>query len=1373
MAFMLSDTQVPVLLTQHLLLKSLPQHKAKVVCLDADWEDITQERIENPVIQVNADNLAYVLYTSGSTGQPKGVCCCHLGVINLLADFQERQPLAAEDNCSLWTNLSFDVSVYETFSALLAGGRLNIVPNHVRVDAIALIQWLSERQIRSAYIPPFFLNDLADWLEQQPNQLSLQRLLVGVEPIAESLLASISQRIPGLQIVNGYGPTEATICATLYSVQPQFARDRNTPIGRPVKNTEIYLLDLNLQLVPIGVPGEIYIGGAGLARCYLNQPDLSAEKFIVWHNQGLYKTGDRAKYLPDGNIEFLGRLDYQVKLRGFRIELGEIEAVLRQHPAVREAVVLAREDVSSHQRLVAYIVQNLNPSLSNEQQPETRLEVEHISQLQLVYDQFYSWTFSPLDASINLRVWTSRYTGQPLSEAEILECVDNTVERVLSVQPSNVLEIGCGTGLLLFRIAPHCLHYCGIDISDVALHHIQQQMAVQTPELVEKVTLLQGAAHQLEGIEANKFDTVILNEVIQNFPSIDYLAQVLANLVEVVQPGGCIFLGGVRSLPLLEAFHASLQLYQASSSLSKADLQQQIQESLRSENELVIDPAFFTALKQSLPNISQVQIQLKGGRHHNELTRFKYDVILHVGAEVKIPPDLSWLDWQKQMLSVNAVRQLLLETKPEVLGITRVPNARLLAKVQLLELLKSDRQPETVAALRQAVQTMGNAGVDPEDLWALSHELPYFVNISWSGSGADGDYDVVLCRQSTTSDKKVPKVAIPAFTGETVNIRPWSYYANAPLQQKQGRKLVLDLRRDLAQKLPDYMVPAAFELLEALPLTPNGKVDRASLPAPEQTRSELEATYTAPRHSVEELLAEIWVQVLHLERVGIHDNFFELGGDSILSLQIISKARDAGLQLTPKQIFQYQTIAELSTVASTIQTTIQAEQGIVTGTVFLTPIQQWFFEQNLLDAHHWNQAVLLETRQKLDVAGLEESVRALLKHHDALRLRFVKEASGWQQFYADVDEVIPLIELDFSKLSESQQKQAIEDTANELQASLNLSEGSLIRVALFQLGDNQPNRLLIVIHHLAVDGVSWRVLLEDLQTSYEQIGRGELIELPPKTTSFKQWSEQLQEYAHSAALQQELNYWLTELQKPISLLPVDANGINTMATAQTVSVSLSVEETQSLLQEVPKVYNTQINDVLLTALGQAFSQWAGMDSVLVDLEGHGREVFSESIDLSRTVGWFTSVFPVLLAGKNSQPGEALKAVKEQLRRIPNRGFGYGVLRYLSSEEVALALKALPQAEVTFNYLGQFDQSLPPSSLFKIASESTGNLYSPRGSRAYLLEINGLVAVGQLRLEWSFSETVHRRETVQRLAEGYIEALRSLIAHCQSPEAGGY
>jgi non-ribosomal peptide synthase protein (TIGR01720 family) len=315
--------------------------------------------------------------------------------------------------------------------------------------------------------------------------------------------------------------------------------------------------------------------------------------------------------------------------------------------------------------------------------------------------------------------------------------------------------------------------------------------------------------------------------------------------------------------------------------------------------------------------------------------------------------------------------------------------------------------------------------------------------------------------------------------------------------------------------------------------------------------------------------------------------------------------------------------------------------------------------------------------------------------------------------------------------------------------------------------------LLIVIHHLAVDGVSWRVLLEDLQTSYEQISQDKSIQLPTKTTSFKQWSEQLQEYANSAALKPELNYWLTELQKPISRLPVDANGINTMATAQTVSVSLSQEETQSLLQEVPKVYNTQINDVLLTALGQAFSQWMGMDSVLVDLEGHGRETFSESIDLSRTVGWFTSVFPVLLAGNNSQPGEALKAVKEQLRRIPNRGFGYGVLRYLSSEEIALKLKALPQAEVTFNYLGQFDQSLPPSSLFKIASQSTGNLYSPRGSRAYLLEINGFVAVGQLRLEWSFSEAVHRRETVQRLAEGYIEALRSLIAHCQSPEAGGY
>jgi non-ribosomal peptide synthase protein (TIGR01720 family) len=506
--------------------------------------------------------------------------------------------------------------------------------------------------------------------------------------------------------------------------------------------------------------------------------------------------------------------------------------------------------------------------------------------------------------------------------------------------------------------------------------------------------------------------------------------------------------------------------------------------------------------------------------------------------------------------------------------------------------------------------------------------------------------------------------------------------------------------------------------------------------------------------------------------VGIDDNFFELGGDSILSIQVISQANRAGLRLTPKQLFQHQTIAQLATVADTTGTQ-QSEQGLIIGDVPLTPIQHWFFEQNLSDPHHWNQAVLLELRQPLEPALIESVLQELLKHHDALRLRFAGGESGWQQEIANPDEVAPFTCIDLSSLPPEEREAAFQTAATQLQASLNLSEGPLLRAALFDLGKHQPNRLLLTIHHLAVDGVSWRILIEDFQTAYGQISRDETVALPPKTTSFKQWAERLHEWARSPELQGELDYWFALSHQPTSRLPIDfSTAANLVASEKTVSVALSVEETKLLLQEVPAAYRTQINDVLLTALGQAFERWTGNNSLLLDLEGHGREDIFEGVDLSRTIGWFTAVFPVLLnLEKPSDLGAAIKSVKEQLRAVPNRGIGCGVLRYLNPE-IAKSLHELPQAEVSFNYLGQFDQVLPQSSLFMLSFEPSGPIRSPRGNRRYLLEINGFIASSKLQLDWTYSENIHRRESIENLATGFIESLRSLIQYCQSPDAGG-
>lgn len=548
----------------------------------------------------------------------------------------------------------------------------------------------------------------------------------------------------------------------------------------------------------------------------------------------------------------------------------------------------------------------------------------------------------------------------------------------------------------------------------------------------------------------------------------------------------------------------------------------------------------------------------------------------------------------------------------------------------------------------------------------------------------------------------------------------------------------------------------------------SNKVDSLSL----YSRPNLQNTYVAPRNHVEQTLADIWQQLLGIERLGIYDNFFELGGDSVISIQLVARANQAGLQISTQQVFEHQAIAELAAVAGITQVW-QAEQGLVTGSLPLTPIQHWFFEQNQPDLHHWNQAVLLEVPQVLDPAMLEKALQQLLMHHDALRLRFTQSESGWQQFIASPDEVVPFTQVDLSVLLTDEQS-AMEAAATELQSSLNLSSGPLMRVALFDCGANKPRRLLIVIHHLAVDVVSWRILLDDLQTAYQQLISGKAIQLPLKTSSFKQWAERLSEYAQSAAAQRELDYWLANSHSQVSRLPVDyPGGDNTVASAQTVSVALSVEETQALLQEVPAVYQTQTEEVLLTALVQTFARLTGVASLLVDLEGSGREVIFENIDLSRTIGWFTTISPVVLdLGETGNPEDALKAVKEQLRRS-NQGIGYGVLRYLSGDRAAEKLRTLPGAPVIFLYLGQFENSLPKSSLFKLTREFSGSERSPRGIRLHLLEVIGLIVEGQLQLNWTYSENVHQRGTVEGLAQSFVEALRLLIAHCQSSEAGGY
>ncbi|MFJ7109927.1 amino acid adenylation domain-containing protein [Pseudomonas sp. NPDC098740] len=561
------------------------------------------------------------------------------------------------------------------------------------------------------------------------------------------------------------------------------------------------------------------------------------------------------------------------------------------------------------------------------------------------------------------------------------------------------------------------------------------------------------------------------------------------------------------------------------------------------------------------------------------------------------------------------------------------------------------------------------------------------------------------------------------------------------------------LKAALRQHLPDYMVPAFLLFLEQLPLTPNGKLDRKALP--EVDGSQQQREHVAPRTAMEQSLAAIWQDVLAIENVGLEDNFFELGGDSIVSMQVVSRARQAGIVLSPKDLFQHQTIRSLAQAARSGEQSL-IDQGPAVGAVALAPVQQWFFEQAIPERQHWNQSLLLVPREALNGDALDRALEQLLTHHDSLRLRYEQTAEGWQQAYA-----APTTE---SVLWQRQAQSVAELNAlcDEAQRSLDLQNGPLMRALLVTMAD-ATQRLLLVIHHLAVDGVSWRVLLEDLQQFYNG-GSASLV----KTSTYQRWVARLQ--AHLPASENSLGHWQTQLRDAASDLPCDRpNGALENRFEHKLELKLDTEQTRKLLQQAPAAYRTQVNDLLLTALARAVCRWSGQGSTLIQLEGHGREDLFDDIDLTRTVGWFTSLFPLNLM-PSSDLGASIKTIKEQLRAVPDKGVGYGALRYLGTPAIRTELAALPQPRITFNYLGQFDRQFDDAAMFVPSTEGNGIAQDPSAPLGNWLTVEGQVYGGELSLSWGFSREMFDTATIQRLADDYALELNALINHCCAVEA---
>lgn len=950
--FMLEDAEARLFITAEEMVQKIKFTDVQLVSLHRDAEIIAAESAENLPVEITPQNLVYVIYTSGSTGKPKGVMVEHASFINMTYARRKVFTESEKDRFSQVASLSFDACAFEIWPALTIGAALYIADDVTRRDPERLMDWMVSRQITIGFLPTPMgeLVITAKW----PPETSLRVLQLA----GDKLHFYTEEKLP-FTLYNLYGPTEATIWSTYLHVESGHS-ELAPPIGRPIQNVQVYILGPEMQPVPIGVKGEIYIGGQGVARGYYNRPDLNAERFVpspFIAGERLYKTGDMGYYLPDANIAFAGRTDYQVKIRGHRIELEEIQTVIKQHPLVTNCVVLAKQNVAGAAYLVAY----------------------------------------------------------------------------LTVQSGEALKVE-------------------------------------------------------------------------------------------------------------------------------------------------------------------------------------------------------------------------------------------------------------------------------------------------------------------------------------------------------------ELRSCLGELLPDYMIPQRFIFLETMPLTPNGKIDRKALPEPVAEvlgENTTDGRMDSPTAWTEEarLLAKIWIEVLGIKEVGLQDNFFSLGGDSILSIQVVSRARAVGLELTPNDLFQNQTIAELLKVirrggsGGTL-----AEQGAISGQVPLTPIQHWFFEKALVNKHHWNQGVLLEVKEKLELTSLSKAVSTIFQHHDALRSYFLQGESGYEQIIAPEVESTPVYSYDLCQLPSIAWKNVIIAEANKLQQSFDLALPPLFRVAVFTTGHDEPDYLLVLAHHLLVDGVSWRIILEDLFTVYKQYQDGSAgALLPPKTTSLQHWANQLVELAKLKDFSTELTWLKDDLPVEAGIIPVDRAGENSEGSVKTLHVSLNPVQTELLLRKVSKAYHTNITDLLVTALGLAYCKWTAAKQVLFDVESHGRENLLQNVDISRTVGWFTNLYPVFLDFSEVEAlEEQIIYVKEIFRKIPANGISYGLAKTLSTDQLLKArLQHLPQAQICFNYLGQLDNLHIAGQEVKLSQMSMGDMRSPENQRRYLLEIDCSILNETFQAAWKYSANIHEAQTIQTLATYFIEALENIIQFCASRQMASF
>jgi amino acid adenylation domain-containing protein len=1290
--FMINDSRATVVLGQ-----TIPSGAPAELWLNVDKilntpapDDESRFMVGN---EADPRTLAYVIYTSGSTGIPKGTEITRAGLFNYVAWATETYEVAEGEGAPLHTSIAFDLTVTALFPPLLAGRPVRLVPESAGVGGIAatLRGGVNASPVKLTPAHLRILNDLVPAAEAS----GLARVMViGGEQLLPEHVAFWRRHAPATRLINEYGPTETVVGCCVYEVTDSDLSKEAVPIGYPIPNTRLYVLDAELEPLPVGVPGELWIAGSGVARGYRYQPDLTADRFrpdpfSPRPGRRMYRTGDRVQRRKDGALEFLGRMDDQLKLRAYRVEPGEIEAALERHEAVHEAVVIMREGRPGNQRLIGYVVPDLaraKAALGAE-----RWDAEHVHQWRMMFDQNYRQPPPADDPTFNIIGWNSSYDGRPMPAGEIRQWLDHTVHQLTVSAPRRVLELGFGSGLILFAIAPQCEEYVGTDFSSASVETVGRLAAERS---LQQVRLLQREANDFTGLLTQHYDCVIINSVVQYFSGIDYLLAVLRGAVAAATPGGMVFVGDVRSLPLLPAYHASVQFFRAADTTTREEVADRIRRAIANEEELVIDPDFFHALPQLLPEIARVEIRPRTSSACNELTKFRYDVFLWIG-----------LASSREIKRTDPERKLAMNVA-----------AALAEDLRVLAWVKGEGSAETVGEMCAELRRSGSA--------------PALI------CGPEGS---LACDIS----------------------RPWRSYANNPQQTKLTRALVPVLRAHLKDRLPEYMIPSAFVLLDRMPLTVNGKVDRRMLPPPPEPASAPESACTPPRGPEEEVLAEIFADLLGLARVGVTDNFFELGGHSLLATQVVTRVRRTfGIELPLPLIFEAPTVAGVAEKLIEFRGRTKELPPLLVPVKRDRPLPLTFSQERLRflellapGSATFHVPMLLRLTGVLNRPAMARAFGELRRRHEVLRTTFHEE-NGRQVQVVEPPEVFELPCVDLTDRAETQREPEAHSLAiMEVARPFDFARGPFLRAVLYRLKPEE-HLLLVVTHHIVSDGWSMEVAVRELTSLYAAFRRGEPSPLPELSLQYGDYACWQRQWMQGETLAEHLAYWRERLaDAPTVDLPTDfARPAVLSGRGERLCYSMP-RELSERLSRVARERGATLYMALLAGFYAWLQRESGQDDIVVGTSVANREQY----EIESLIGFFVNILALRTdAGDNPTYGDFI----ERTRQVCLEAYKHQDVPFEAVvEAVALRrdLSRVPLCEVVFAFLNTPRPVLELEGL-RIAEE---RLDVDTAKFDLMLMMNetadGLEAV------WEFSTDLFVTESVARFAAHFTTLLQAATA----------